>query len=208
MTAKGQLVINEMERHLGSWYLYGGAGPYRFDCSGLGYYSYPKAIGLHIGRVTGQQYREGTPVARADVKPGDGIYLEPDASGVPGHVIWVVNTTTAIQAPETGKQVGYCNIDASIAELRLVGIRRFTPWPAPTPPPVVKHNGYVLKQTLKLGTVSPAVWHLRKALGQPVGWTFTRSVEHAVIMFQLHHHLTADGVVGPLTAHALGWGWA
>ena len=201
---KGQAVVNEMVKHLGSWYLYGGAGPRRFDCSGLGYYSYPKAIGLRIGRVTGQQYREGAPVARSNVRPGDGIFLEPDGNGVPGHVIWVVNSTTAIEAPHTGTQVRYSNIDQRISQLRLVAIRRYTPWVGSPP----KHAGLTLHRVLHKGSAGTAVRNLRRALGLSAGFYFDAKTDRAVRAFQHAHGLTVDGQVGPATAQALGWGYA
>lgn len=72
----------------GKRYTVGGESPRRgFDCSGLTSYVYSKS-GLELPRNSREQYRQGTPVARADLRKGDlvffgkkgvhhvGIYLE------------------------------------------------------------------------------------------------------------------------------------
>ena len=132
-TVKAMKALTEAKRHIGSWYLFGGAGPNRFDCSGLGQYSF-KVAGVAIPRSTYTQYVAGKHVNRADVRPMDGIYLEPGPNG-PGHVIWVVDHNTAIEAPHTNARVRYSNIDDRIRQLRLVTIRRFTPWDGTAPLP-------------------------------------------------------------------------
>ena len=194
-TAKALAAVKEMERHLGSWYLYGGDGPYRFDCSGLGHYSYRVAAGIHIGRVTGQQYLEGTKVARAAVKPGDGIYLVPQG-GVPEHVIWVVDHATAIEAPHTGAVVRYSNIDQAIRYDGFVTIRRFTPWDAVPIRPQTP--------TLKLGAHGTAVHLMQERLvhhGFSVGKSgidgvFGHDTLDALKAFEHHTKLKVDGVCG------------
>jgi cell wall-associated NlpC family hydrolase len=73
---------------LGKSYLWGGAGPTAFDCSGLTMMAWARA-GVTLLHYTGDQINEGTPVTSyADVSPGD-LVLVPGSDGTianPGHV--------------------------------------------------------------------------------------------------------------------------
>ena len=47
----GNRILNEAETRTGDWYLYGGAGPYVFDCSGLVYWA-SHQLGVNMPRTT------------------------------------------------------------------------------------------------------------------------------------------------------------
>ena len=71
--------------------------------------------------------------------------------------------------------------------------------------PKVKHN---LTRLLKVGSTGKMVENLQKALGGlVVDGKFGAKTEAKVKAFQKKHKLTADGIVGKDTAHALGWLW-
>ncbi|MFC3849790.1 NlpC/P60 family protein [Corynebacterium hansenii] len=55
---------------VGSPYSWGAAGPDSFDCSGLMYWAYQQ-LGKEIPRTSQAQLAGGTPVDRADLRPGD-----------------------------------------------------------------------------------------------------------------------------------------
>lgn len=68
-----------------------------------------------------------------------------------------------------------------------------------------KHN---LTRLLKVGSTGKMVENLQKALGGlVVDGKFGTKTEAKVKAFQKKHRLTADGIVGKDTAHALGWLW-
>jgi len=87
-TAAETVVITYALEQLGKPYLWGGAGPGAFDCSGLTMMAWAQA-GVTLLHYTGDQINEGTPVASyADISPGD-LVLVPGSDGTvanPGHV--------------------------------------------------------------------------------------------------------------------------
>ena len=203
---KALAVVEVARQQLGKPYVWGGAGPDGFDCSGLVMFSYHHGAGLSLPHFTGDQVRLGASVARRNVRPGDCAYVE-YAGGVPQHVVMVVNSTTAIQAPHTGENVGYVNLDGIIAALGgKVSIRRFVKWtdnPKPTPPPVP-----LTGPELKLGSSGAPVKVLQQRLNAhgaklSVDGVFGPNTLASVVAFQKAHNLTPDGVVGPLTWAAL-----
>jgi len=71
--------INRMLRIVrnqkGDPYSYGAAGPNRFDCSGLVYYSTHKAGFRHVPRTSSQQGRFMRRIGRAAMRPGDFVFF-------------------------------------------------------------------------------------------------------------------------------------
>lgn len=55
-------------------YVYGGNGPNSFDCSGFVLYVY-KHFGYSFSRTASAQYKDGTPVAKVDLIPGDLVFF-------------------------------------------------------------------------------------------------------------------------------------
>lgn len=72
---------------------------------------------------------------------------------------------------------------------------------APTPAPSAYHW---TRLPLRLGDVNIDVHHAQQRLGISADGIFGQGTLAAVKKFQTAHHLTADGVVGILTASALG----
>jgi cell wall-associated NlpC family hydrolase len=72
-TRPGQ-VIAEAKKHLGVRYVWAGSTPRGFDCSGLVMYVYAK-VGVNLPHSSYLQFRHGTPVSRANLKPGDLVFF-------------------------------------------------------------------------------------------------------------------------------------
>ncbi|HEY7250243.1 MAG TPA: C40 family peptidase [Methylomirabilota bacterium] len=62
-------------QYLGVPYVWAGAGPAGFDCSGLVSYVYAR-VGVSIPHNAAQQYRQGTPVPRESLQPGDVVFFD------------------------------------------------------------------------------------------------------------------------------------
>lgn len=69
-TSKASQVVSIAKKYLGSRYVYGGASPSGFDCSGFVMYVY-KQIGISLPRTSTAQSKVGTAVSKANLQPGD-----------------------------------------------------------------------------------------------------------------------------------------
>lgn len=72
-------------RYLGRPYSLGKTGPSAFDCSGLVYSLYSK-FGIKLGRTAREQFKNGRPVNRLELKKGDLIFFNTQKNVNPGHV--------------------------------------------------------------------------------------------------------------------------
>jgi cell wall-associated NlpC family hydrolase len=86
-------------RYLGVPYVWGGATPTGFDCSGLVMYVYAQ-LGISLPHFAAAQYSEGTPVARTDLQPGDLVFFD----GL-NHVGIYIGNGQLVHAPQTGDVV-------------------------------------------------------------------------------------------------------
>lgn len=69
-----QQAVDTARAQVGKAYEYGGAGPDSFDCSGLTQYAY-RSAGIDLPHSSRGQSEVGTPVARADLRPGDLVFF-------------------------------------------------------------------------------------------------------------------------------------
>lgn len=97
----GVQALREALTRIGSPYVWGGAGPWDFDCSGLVMWAYGQ-IGISLPHFTGDLWNSGIHVSRAQLKPGDLIFFFADL----GHVGIYINKTYMIDAPTFGIPVG------------------------------------------------------------------------------------------------------
>ncbi|MCM1217965.1 MAG: C40 family peptidase [Lachnospiraceae bacterium] len=66
--------MNNAMKYLGVPYKWGAVGPKSFDCSGFMMWLYTQE-GIEISRTSRQQYYNGTPVDRTELKPGDLVFF-------------------------------------------------------------------------------------------------------------------------------------
>lgn len=120
----GQSAVEVAKQFLGVPYVYGGTSPKGFDCSGLMQYVYAQ-LGYSINRVAADQMKNGIPVSREELVPGDlvGFYSSP-GSGYVSHIGMYVGDGMMIHAPHTGDVVRFTSIDGSYYGSRFAGGRR------------------------------------------------------------------------------------
>jgi cell wall-associated NlpC family hydrolase len=93
-------------------YVWGGAGPAVFDCSGLVQWSLRQA-GLVMPRVAADQARTGPLIPLSDLRPGDLLFYHTDATAPTyiSHVAIYLGNGLMEQAPEPGENVQVVQAD-------------------------------------------------------------------------------------------------
>jgi len=107
-------------QYLGVPYVWGGASPSGFDCSGLVMYVYAQVgISLPHNTVAQWSYPRAVSVPRSELQPGDLVFF----AGL-GHVGIYVGNGQFIHAPHTGDVVRIDSLGGSWYASEYVGAKR------------------------------------------------------------------------------------
>lgn len=107
-------VVSIAAQYLGVPYVWGGASPSGFDCSGLTMYVYAQ-VGVSLPHSAEAQYYAGTPVSPSEMAPGDLVFFGNPIS----HVGIYVGGGSMIHAPFEGTVVSYGGIGSNFRAARL-----------------------------------------------------------------------------------------
>jgi cell wall-associated NlpC family hydrolase len=111
-------VVSIALQYLGVPYVWGGASPSGFDCSGLTMYAYAK-VGVYLPHNAAMQYGMGTAVSRSQLAPGDLVFF----NGL-SHVGMYIGGGRFVHAPHTGDVVKISSLSESWYAETYVGARR------------------------------------------------------------------------------------
>ena len=102
-TGRSAAVLREAARHAGKPYAYGGNGPGAFDCSGYTRYVFAK-VGVNLPRTAAQQRGATKWVSRANVRPGDLVFVH--SGSYVSHVAIYAGGNMWWESSRPGKPVG------------------------------------------------------------------------------------------------------
>lgn len=122
-TATGAEILSKAQSYLGSPYVYGGASPSGFDCSGFVYYVYG-TFGISVGRTPAAQASAGTQVDKASLQVGDIVlFAGTGGSGITHAGIYAGNGQF-IHSPNSRSTVSYSDLNSGYwSEHFYCGIR-------------------------------------------------------------------------------------
>lgn len=120
----GQQIANFARSFLGIPYVWGGAAPSGFDCSGFVYYIY-NCYGILLPRVADEQYYFGHRVAAADIQPGDLVFYSTYMPG-PSHVGIYVGNGQFIHASSAAGKVTLTPMSKPYYQERFLGAFRIS----------------------------------------------------------------------------------
>lgn len=124
-TATGNKIVDTAKKYLGTPYVWGGADPSGFDCSGFVYYVY-NSLGIKISRTQATMYSQGTPVAKADLQPGDIVFFQNTYKEGISHCGIYVGDGKFIHSPSSGEVVSYANLNSDYYTAHWYGACRYT----------------------------------------------------------------------------------
>jgi cell wall-associated NlpC family hydrolase len=117
----GERAVQIAETQLGVPYVWGGASPSGFDCSGLTMWVYAQ-LGISLAHYTGAQWTAGPHVPYDQLAPGDLVFFEPTL----GHVGIYIGGGSFIHAPHTGDVVKISSLSDSWYAANYQGAVRVT----------------------------------------------------------------------------------
>ncbi|MEW1547531.1 C40 family peptidase [Streptomyces tsukubensis] len=122
--ARGEDIIASARKYLGTPYVWGGAKPGGFDCSGLVQYVFQQH-GVSLPRVTYDQINVGSSVPQNKLRPGDLVFFDTDRKrGGADHVGIYVGGGRFIHTPRPGQSVKVSSLAEGYYMDRWMGGRR------------------------------------------------------------------------------------
>ncbi|MGH7729587.1 MAG: C40 family peptidase [Vulcanimicrobiaceae bacterium] len=120
LSTSARAVIAQALALIGAPYVFGGASPNGFDCSGFVQYVYARA-GIAVPRTADVQFAEGRPIA-GDPRPGDLVFFQTYDYGA-SHVGIYLGQGRFVQA--IGSDVHVSTFDSEYFRSRYLGARRY-----------------------------------------------------------------------------------
>jgi peptidoglycan DL-endopeptidase CwlO len=113
----GEQALRFALTRIGDPYVWGGAGPDDFDCSGLVMWAYAQ-VGISLEHFTGDQWDEGEHISRSQLEPGDLVFFFADIS----HVGMYIGNGLMVDAPTFGQNVQIQPVlwDVYVGAVRIV----------------------------------------------------------------------------------------
>lgn len=108
-SVSGSQIVKTAKKYLGTPYKWGGTTPSGFDCSGFVYYVL-RSNGIKASRTIATMYKQGTPVKKSELQPGDIVFFQGTYKSGLSHVGIYVGDGKFIHSPHSGEVVSYANL--------------------------------------------------------------------------------------------------
>jgi LysM repeat protein len=116
-------IVEDSKNYLGIPYVWGGTTTSGFDCSGFLYYMFNKH-GVDMPRITsGDYYKMGTSVSKANLEPGDLVFFGVNVPGVVSHVGFYMGNNQYISATSS-KGIAIYSLDNPYWSQYYMGAKR------------------------------------------------------------------------------------
>lgn len=115
-------IVSFAKQFYGVQYVWAGASPDGFDCSGFIYYVFQKN-GIAMPRMADGQFEMGVHINRYDLQPGDLVFFSTYEPG-PSHVGVYIGEGNFIHASSGAGEVTITSLDKPYYQSRYLGARR------------------------------------------------------------------------------------
>jgi hypothetical protein len=115
-------ITDMAKKLLGVPYVWAGASPAGFDCSGFVYYLYSR-IGILMPRMADGQFAMGLPIKRSELQPGDLVFFSTYEPG-PSHCGIYLGNNQFIHASSGAGEVTITPLSKTYYADRYLGARR------------------------------------------------------------------------------------
>ncbi len=119
VSGRAGVALRYAVKQIGDRYVWGAAGPVRWDCSGLTMRAFEQA-GVKLPHSSRAQYGYGRSIARANLQPGDLVFFGSPIS----HVGIYIGQGKMVHAPRPGARVQIVEFGSSFGKKKYVGARR------------------------------------------------------------------------------------
>lgn len=117
--SRGSTALKFALNQIGDIYVWGGAGPTRWDCSGLTLRSFQRS-GVSLPHSAAIQFNYGKSVSYKALKPGDLVFYGKPIS----HVAIYMGGGKMVQAPRAGKKVEVVSFTLQFGSKPFIGAKR------------------------------------------------------------------------------------
>jgi hypothetical protein len=122
--ASGEDIVKYLLQFKGTPYVWGGASPGGFDCSGLMQYGFAH-FGIKLPRVTYDQIGQGQAIGMKGLRPGDLVFFDTDKNVAgPDHVGIYMGNGKMFHTPRPGKNAEVVDMTQGYYLDRFMGGRR------------------------------------------------------------------------------------
>jgi cell wall-associated NlpC family hydrolase len=120
----GKEIVRTAKKYLGAKYVWAGASPKGFDCSGFTWYVYNQAAGMDIGRAVKDQYRQGNSVSKGSWQAGDIVFFKNTFEKGLSHCGIFISGSDFIHAENEDTGVVISSLDSGYYKDHYAGARR------------------------------------------------------------------------------------